>query len=62
MVERGNAMNMHDLFAMGGYGVYVWSAYGITLAVFALNVVMNYREMKMVRKIFWQQQAGLKQS
>ena len=29
---------MNDLFAMGGHGAYVWSAYGITLAVLILNV------------------------
>jgi heme exporter protein CcmD len=58
MVERGIAMNLHELFAMGNYGVYVWSAYGITLAVFALNLIINYREMKIVRKIFQQQHTG----
>jgi heme exporter protein CcmD len=51
-------MNLHDVVAMGNYGVYVWSAYGITLAVFALNLAMNYREMKIVRKIFQQQHTG----
>ncbi len=24
---------MSDLFAMGGYGAFVWSAFGLTLAV-----------------------------
>lgn len=29
-----------DFLAMGSHGVYVWSAYGISLAVLALNVVL----------------------
>ncbi|MFC2971479.1 heme exporter protein CcmD [Azotobacter bryophylli] len=29
-----------DLLAMGKHGVYVWSAYGIGLAVLVLNVVL----------------------
>ncbi len=29
-----------DFIAMGKHGVYVWSAYGITLAVLALNVAL----------------------
>lgn len=29
-----------DFVAMGQHGLYVWSAYGICLAVLALNVVL----------------------
>lgn len=29
---------MSEFWRMGGYGAYVWSAYGITLAVLVLNV------------------------
>ena len=29
---------MIDFFGMGGYAAYVWSAYGITLAVILINV------------------------
>lgn len=29
-----------DLLAMGKHGIYVWSAYGIGLAVLVLNVVL----------------------
>jgi heme exporter protein CcmD len=29
---------MSEWFAMNGHGVYVWSAYAITIAVFALNL------------------------
>ncbi len=29
-----------EFLAMGNHGAYVWSAYGISLAVLALNVVL----------------------
>jgi heme exporter protein CcmD len=29
---------MSGLFAMGGYGVYVWGSIGFTLAVYAWNL------------------------
>ena len=29
-----------EFLAMGGHGPYVWSAYGISLAVLALNVAL----------------------
>jgi heme exporter protein D len=28
-----------DFFAMGGYGLYVWGSYGVTLALIAAEVV-----------------------
>jgi heme exporter protein D len=34
---------MSEFFAMGGYAAYVWSAYGITLAVVTLNVWLAQR-------------------
>lgn len=39
--------SLSDFLAMGGHGLYVWSAYGVTLVVFAFNaikpVLMNRR-------------------
>jgi heme exporter protein D len=32
-------MNLADFFAMGGYGFYVWGAYGFTAALVALEIV-----------------------
>jgi heme exporter protein D len=32
-------MNLTDFFAMGGYGFYVWGAYGVTAALVVLEVV-----------------------
>jgi len=39
-----------DFLAMGGHGLYVWLAYGITLVVFTFNtikpIVMNKRFLR----------------
>jgi len=44
---------------MGGYGLYVWSAYAITLVVFAYNIVrplLMRRELIRVQKRILQQE------
>ncbi|HXM80699.1 MAG TPA: heme exporter protein CcmD [Burkholderiales bacterium] len=38
---------MSEFFAMGGYALYVWGAYGVTFALMALEVAFL---MKRVRK------------
>ena len=42
--------SLSDFLAMGGHGLYVWSAYGVTLVVFAFNAVkplfMNKRFLR----------------
>lgn len=45
-------MTLGEFFAMGGYGFYVWSAYGITLLLLIVNVVVPIRQ----RKQFFRQQ------
>lgn len=30
---------MNDFFAMGGYALYVWGAYGVTAAALAIEVL-----------------------
>ncbi len=35
-----NFASFADFLAMGNHGAYVWSAYGICLAVLALNVLL----------------------
>lgn len=30
---------MAEFFHMGGYGVYVWSAYGLALVIFLINLI-----------------------
>jgi heme exporter protein D len=32
-----------DFFAMGGYGLYVWGAYGVTAACMALDPILAAR-------------------
>jgi len=31
---------LHEFFHMGGYGFYVWSAYGVTFIVLVANVAV----------------------
>ena len=32
-----------EFLRMGGYGTYVWSAYGITLVILVVNIWWTYR-------------------
>lgn len=43
-------MPINEVFNMGGYGVYVWSAYSITLSVFGILFVAALRERKQATK------------
>ena len=38
-------MSLKDMLDMGDYGVYVWSCYGLTLAVLVLNVWLARRSL-----------------
>ena len=38
-------MNLKDVLDMGDYGAYVWSCYGLTLAVLVLNVWLARRSL-----------------
>ena len=40
---------MKEFLAMGGYAAYVWTAYGMTAAVIALNVWSAQRRLRRVR-------------
>ena len=35
---------MHDFFAMGGYGFYVWTSYGLTLLILVLNILPVWKK------------------
>ena len=35
-----NWQSMDEFFRMGGYGLYVWGAYGLTLAVLAAEALV----------------------
>ncbi|MHB1948740.1 MAG: heme exporter protein CcmD [Gammaproteobacteria bacterium] len=42
---------LNQLITMGGYGMYVWPAYGITFAVFAINLFIALKEKKQIKKL-----------
>lgn len=44
-------MNLNQIINMGGYGIYVWSAYFITLTVFAINLLLTLNEKKQIKNI-----------
>ncbi len=44
-------MSMNHLFNMGGYGLYVWPAYCITLFVLGFNFFLVAREKKHIKKM-----------
>ena len=39
-------MSLNEFFHMGGYAFYVWTSYGIALAVLLLNVILPLRQRK----------------
>lgn len=41
---------MTAFFSMGGYGVYVWSAWGISLAILGLLLWQSYRKRKALER------------
>lgn len=43
--------SISDFFAMGGYGFYVWLAYGITFAAMGLLIWQSKRELQQTLKI-----------
>ena len=44
--------SLAEFLRMGGYGGYVWSAYGLSLLVLVVNAVLsNRREQRLIRDI-----------
>jgi heme exporter protein D len=41
---------MSEFFLMDGHGAYVWSAYGITLAVLILNILLARAKLRSALK------------
>jgi heme exporter protein D len=39
-------MTIQEFFSMGGYAFYVWTAYGITLIVLAVNIIIPVLQRK----------------
>jgi heme exporter protein CcmD len=42
-------MHLSHLLAMGGYGAYVWPAYGLTFLVFGINLWSSLRETRRIK-------------
>lgn len=38
---------MSEFFNMGGYGLYVWGSYGVTLFVFLVEILLVKHKRKM---------------
>lgn len=43
-------MNWSEFFAMGQYGFYVWTAYGLAALVLCFNIVLPLLRRKTVRR------------
>jgi heme exporter protein D len=46
MVNEQKARRMSDFFAMGGYAVYVWSAYAIFVVVLVVDAALPQRQRR----------------
>ena len=45
-------MDIGEFLAMGGYAIYVWTSYTITLVIMMLNVIIpRRRERELIRKL-----------
>ena len=45
-------MLFNNFFTMGGYAIYVWSAYSVTFVVLLLNIILAVRnERKVLGKL-----------
>lgn len=53
---------MNEFLAMGGYAKYVWSAWGISLVVLVLAVVLTKRLLDNTRARVLRRQASLKEA
>lgn len=49
--------SISDFFAMGGYGFYVWLAYGITFVAMGLLIWQSKREIQQTLRIVKKEQA-----
>lgn len=43
-----SAMSWSEFISMGGYGVYIWSAYGFAIVILAINVIIPMRRQSVV--------------
>ena len=54
-------MSLSEFFDMGGYAVFVWSSYALTLVVLSLNVwlpwLQHRRNLRKLKRLHRQQKA-----
>ena len=54
-------MSLSEFFDMGGYAVFVWSSYALTLVVLSLNVwlpwLQHRRSLRKLKRLHRQQKA-----
>ena len=49
---NGSEFSWSDFFHMGGYAVYVWTSYGLTLVMVVANIVMPmWQRRKVIARI-----------
>ena len=53
---------MSEFLAMGGYAKYVWSAWGISLVVLIIMVLLTKRTLTNTRNQVLRRQASLKEA
>jgi heme exporter protein D len=51
-------MSVADFFAMGGYGFYVWGAYGVTAALVVLEIATVRARYRAARQAAQAREAG----
>lgn len=39
---------IQHFFAMGGYGIYIWPAYGITFVILLMNIIFPWLRHKQI--------------
>jgi heme exporter protein D len=44
--DRVNWGNLDNFLAMGGYGLYVWGSYGVTLVLIAAELILLVRRRR----------------
>ena len=48
---------LHEFLYMGGYAAYVWSAYGLSLVIMLLNLVLPFKTEKKILQAVRKRQA-----
>ena len=52
-------MSVAEFFNMGGYAFYVWGAYGVTLLVFIIEILLvNHKRKTTLQQVRLMREAG----